>query len=916
MKCQCYILIYFLIFTGGFGTSQISEEDSSLLDLDSVYYKYQILETDTILVDTLYIPVIEDTSMDMYNNLRISGIKDFSFDMNQGFDQGLRVHIGGEVQGVGIEGALSDKATPSSTIQISEVEKMSLRVFTKNFEGGLGNLTLDLPFGITDEIQGARVGIHTQDKEDAVNFSYAVNRGTDKRMRFSGEEGKQSPYFLEPPIITNSERVHLSQGIGQPELLKVDEDYSIDYERGILSFTNKNIITNHSRIEVEYKQAIDDYPNIYGQSDAKTEFGNVTFAGIYRRRYDEKENPLTFTMSAQEKDNLRTAGDTSIVFHTYADSSAEGDYIIDNNHFVYVGTGNGDFIVTFFYVGENNGEYIYAPTIKAFSYQGPGLGNYSPTKLLPLPGKDEFYGLGINLFDAIQLNAYGSVLDKNTFSTIDDNDNSGMGFHMHLKKQSSIFSVDGEYISYDERFSKPQGKEEIDYQYQWNTNEPLEELADIVLGISPKPFFRAAVGYGILNRTHKRKSINLYPFFFNFGYQAIDSIDKYYASLAKKQGKFVLKSQYEYVQETHLFSYDIQYWIRKNSRLGISGNFDQDSTNRGITTVFDIATSPLSISLGHRLFNDTTFFFGNIGLNIQHKYGAIIGNLEQTQRYSQKRDENYLKVDDGTGNYVFDSLTGTYVEKDGGDYIRKIHLLQEFERVVNRNYSIETSYRQSIFDFRGRFYYAEESNFKSNFGELLVTLSDDLYEFELNVHQDLTEDARFALFEISSRERLLSIAPSYKALSGRVEVKEILEKHNTFISEKRDSYTGKTAWRILSNPILRPELGYSYSKIFSDYFAATDLLLYEPRTSMLIGIPYKTKGRFELTGELIYRKYNLETVPYFFTADEPPGLTKIVMATASLGFGKHTMFSLVYRIEFSPDNEFRHNLRFQTKIRF
>jgi hypothetical protein len=177
MKCQCHILIYFLIFTNGLGIAQIPEQDSSLLNLDSVYYKYQVLETDTTFSETLYVPVAEDTSLDMYDNLRISGVKDFSFDMDRGFDQGLRVRIGGEVEGVGIEGTLSDKATASSTIQISEVEKMNFRIFTDNFEGGLGNLSLKLPFGIRDEIQGARIGIHTSNQENGVGFSYAINRG-------------------------------------------------------------------------------------------------------------------------------------------------------------------------------------------------------------------------------------------------------------------------------------------------------------------------------------------------------------------------------------------------------------------------------------------------------------------------------------------------------------------------------------------------------------------------------------------------------------------------------------------------------------------------------------------------------------------------------------------------------------------
>lgn len=916
MKYPWCLLVFLQICVCQFGFSQSSEQDSIFFHLDSVYYRYRIMPTDSIFLDTLYAPVIKDTTEDTHENIRIGGVKDFSFDMDRGFDQGLQVHIGGEVEGVGIEGALSDKATPSSTIQISEVEKMSLRVFTDNFEGGLGNLKFELPFNIHDEIQGARIGINTNNQDNRLNFSYAINRGTNKQIRFSGEEGKQSPYFLEGPVIAGSENVYLAQGINKPSLLSIDDDYNIDYEKGILSFTNKNIITKNSRIEVEYKQAIDDYPNIYTEADGQVAFNNVSFTTLYRRRLDEKENPLTFTLSAEEIDSLRLSGDTSMVSHTYADSSVSGDYAIDNDHFVYVGPDSGQFTVSFFHVGENNGEYIYDPNVKAFVYQGPGLGNYTPKKLVPLPEKDDFYGMGIDLFGVFKVNAYGSVLDKNTFSGIDDGDNFGVGYEMHLDKRVNILSITSQYISYDARFTKPQRSEKIDYQYQWNTLEPLEELADITIGIYPVHSFNASAGYGLLNRTHKRKSINIRPFIFDFGYEAVDTIDKYYAGFTKKQKKYAISSRYEYVRATHFFNYDIQYWIKGNNRLGLSGYFDQDSIDRGITTIFEINTLPFSLSMGHRLYNDTTFLFGNIILNIQHKYGAIIGTIEQSQRYSQKRDENYIKVDKGTGNYVFDSLTGTYLEKEGGDYIRKVYLLQDFERVINRHCGIEASFRRSILDMRGRFHYTEESDFKSNYGELLMVLNNDPYEFEFNIRQDLVNDGRYALFEIVNRERLMSISPSYKTLSGRFEVKQAIERYNTLISEIRDSYSGKVSWRILSNPVVKPEIGYSYNEIFSNYFSTTDILLYEPRASLLIGMPFKTKGRVELTGELVYRYYNIDAVPYFFTAAEPPGLTKTVTITSSLGVSKHTMLSLIYRIEFSPENDVRQNLRFQTKIRF
>jgi len=511
---------------------------------------------------------------------------------------------------------------------------------------------------------------------------------------------------------------------------------------------------------------------------------------------------------------------------------------------------------------------------------------------------------------------YGSTKDKNTFSNIDDHDNFGIGYELSFEKQVNIFSVTGQYLSYDEQFNKPQNKEEIDYQYRWNTTSPLEELAEITVLIDPITALQIIAGYGIVNRTHERKLINIRPLFFDFGYEVIDSIDKYYAGFAKKLQKFMLKSNYEYVEQKHFFNYDIQYSIKGNNRISVAGNYEQDSIDRGITTKFALNTLPLSLSVGHRSYNDTTFFFGNAIVNIQHKYGAIIGNIEQSQRYSQKRDENYIKVDQGTGNYVLDSLTGIYVEKEGGDYIRKVYLLQDFERVVNRNYSIEASFRQSILDMIGRFYYVEESDFKSNFGELLIALDKTPYEVEFNIRQDLLNDGRYALYEITNRERLLSITPTYKNLKARVEVKEVVERHSAFITETRRSYGAEILWRMFQSPLIKPKLGYSYSEIFSSYFSNAAILLYEPRTSLLLGLPIKTKGRFELTGELIYRDYSLDVVPYLFTAAQPPGLTKIISATASFGFNKYTVLSLIYRIDFSPDNEYRQNLRFQAKIRF
>lgn len=903
------ILVYFFII------NQISESDTTFSALDSVYYHYDVFY-DTTSSETLFIASAVDTSEREIDRLRISGTKDFSFDLNQGFDQGLKVDLTGEVEGVRIEGNLSDKTTPSSTVQISEVEKIRLMVSTKNVSAGLGNLTVDLPFGIRDEIQGGRVGLYSSTAENSIHASYAINRGSFQQIRFTGEEGKQSPYFLEEGVIIGSERVYLAQGVEPPVLLVRDEDYTIDYQTGIVSFTNKHIITNYSRIEIEYQQAITHYPNIYSEVDGQMKIGNLILRSMYRRQLDEKEDPLTFSLSATEIESLKAAGDSTSVMHTYADTSSQGSYVLTDGHFEYIGEGEGEYNVTFFYVGENKGEYVYDPDMNAFSYQGPGLGNYSPTKLIPLPHKNEFYGVGATIFGIFDVNIYGSHFDENTFSPLDDDNNHGLGLDVRGNKTVGIFSVSGEYISYEKTFLMPRGREEIDYQFTWNTDEPLEEIGTVTLGVHPAEFFTINLGYGILNRQHKRKFVYLQPLFFTFGYEGIDSVNKYFAAFTKKHGKFFLHSRYEFFQSSHLFNYRTQYSVAKNIAIGVSGNYDRDTTNRGITTVFDVSTPPLSLSLGHRLYNDTTFLFGNAIMNIHYKELTVIGNLQQSQRYSQKRDEAYVEVDEGKGNYVYDPVTGSYIEKEGGNYIRKIFLLQDFTRVITRNYTLEAGYTTSLFDFRGKFSYINEEDFLANSSDILFSIGDDVYDCEFNVRQDITEDERYAIYTSSDRERLFSMVPSYRKATGRFEIRETIETYATRERERRNSLQGEIGYDLISRPLVRPKIGYSYTKMSSQYFEGLDIRLSTPRTSILVELPVKKKGRFTVIGELMYRMYNIEEIPYFFSAAEPPGLTTILNATASIGLGANTILSLVYRIEFPPEEKIIQNLRFQTRIRF
>jgi hypothetical protein len=315
--------------------------------------------------------------------------------------------------------------------------------------------------------------------------------------------------------------------------------------------------------------------------------------------------------------------------------------------------------------------------------------------------------------------------------------------------------------------------------------------------------------------------------------------------------------------------------------------------------------------------NDTTFYFGNAGIRYSHKGLSLFGDLQQTQRYSQKRDEAYIKVDEGKGDYVYDPVTNTYIRKENGDYIRKVFLLPDFTRVITRNYGLELGYTRGSFDANGRFYYVDEKDFRSHSEDLLLNVNVARYDVTLNLRQEIQEDARYALGTNSISERTAALVPSIYAFAGRFEILNTIEKVGEYEKERRYTYRGEVSYDVIEQPIVRPKAGYAYSTIRSQYFAALDIKQNAPKAGILISIPFKRiRGKIETTAEFIYRQYNIEEIPFFFTANEPAGLTTILGAVTSFGVGANTVFSLIYRVEFRPDEEPNQNFRLQSRIRF
>jgi hypothetical protein len=898
--------------------SQVVEPDSAFWQLDSVYSTFEVVLSESLVPYSAQGPVFMQglPEKTQARTMRISGVKDFSFDLNEGFDQGLKVSMNGEIEGVNIEGNLSDEASSGPTERISDIENMSLTATTEKFYAGIGDLTLDLPFAVRDEIEGGRISLRDDGMNNGAGVSYAFNRGKYRRAEFSGEEGRQGPYFLGSRAVYGSERVFLAQSMDPSRMLRRDEDYNIDYEQGIIMFTNRNIITTRSRITAEFQEATEDYSGIYQEADGQARYAGFQFNTMLRRVYDEKDNPLSFTLSQAEAESLRFSGDTNRVKHTFADTSASGSYDLVSGHFAYAGEGNGDYNVTFFYVGENNGEYVYDPVINGFSYRGPGLGNYSPDKYIPLPEDNQFYAIGITSTYGLAASLFGSRADRNTFSSIDDQDNDAGGYDVRFQRDTRYICAEAQYIDYDRGLTLPMAREPTDYASMWNTSETLEEMARIRTTVKPLQVLAFELGYGVLNRTHYRKAVTVKPMFLYFGYENVDTLDRYFCGLNRELKGFTVSTRYENLEKGHHFDCSAGYALSSGTKLGISGDYDRKSADRAMTTKFSIVSAPLNLSVGRRFYNDTTLLFANGTLNVILGDLTCRGEFQQSQRYSQSRDDAFVKVDEGTGDYVYDSITGSYLQKPGGDYIKKTFLLQDFQSVVTRAFGLDAAYAKGIFSLGGQFNYIDEENFQNRLEDLRFAAGREDIRVEVDLRQDMSEDGRYALETISTRMRSASVNPSYRMVYGYGSIKESSERDGMLQRTLRTDYAAEIDYEVHDDPQVKPFCAYLYGKLYSGYFEGRDIRLHAPRGGLMLAKPFKGKGRAEVTGELIFRKYNVEDVPYFFSATEPAGLTKVLGSAVSFGLGNNTVLNLTYRIQFPAGEKYYQDLRFQTRIKF
>ena len=237
----------------------------------------------------------------------------------------LNLQLEGEIgENLKIRASITDQNVPfqpeGNTQQIQDFDNVLIELYNDKFKLAAGDVVLQQRqsefLRYYKNVQGLQ--LTTQYKvggnwEASTQTFASVAKGKFASVQVPILEGVLGPYRINGPngerfviIMANSERVFLDGRLLQRGF---NADYVIDYNQAEITFTPKVLITQYSRVRIDYEFAERNYSrSILGINHLQTN-GNID---VYLNHYQEKDNknrPLFTEFSPAEQLLLATVGD-------------------------------------------------------------------------------------------------------------------------------------------------------------------------------------------------------------------------------------------------------------------------------------------------------------------------------------------------------------------------------------------------------------------------------------------------------------------------------------------------------------------------------------------------------------------------------------------------------------------------------
>lgn len=419
-----------------------------------------------------------------------------------------------------IQAAISDNNIPiqpdGNTQQLQEFDKIFIKIFNDKFSLTAGDFELSRPKGYflnyNKKAQGAKINFNTDietksGKKISFNnqISGAASKGKFNRQEIIGIEGNQGPYKLVGAnneqyivVLAGTERIYID---GKLLNRGFENDYTIDYNLGEITFTTKQPINKDKRIIAEFEYSDRNYSRFLITGSTEITYEKSKFWLNFYDESDNKNQPFDQNITQQDRFLLSQIGDNldmalipgfdslefvpSEIRYKLCDTIVEG--FVYDSIFVYSSDPElAHYRVSFAFVGENNGFYkkgVSAANGRVYEWVAPEngkpQGDYMPYRLIVTPKKSQLINAGgeLNLGEKTQINfeAAFSKNDVNTFSKLDSHDDNGLALKTGLKQafyktEKTWFGAFADYMFLQKHFRGIENFRSTEFTRDWNLN--------------------------------------------------------------------------------------------------------------------------------------------------------------------------------------------------------------------------------------------------------------------------------------------------------------------------------------------------------------------------------------------------------------------------------------------------------------
>ncbi|GGZ28170.1 hypothetical protein GCM10007049_21370 [Echinicola pacifica] len=381
----------------------------------------------------------------------------------------LNLQMEGELaDNLNVRASITDQNVPfqpqGNTQQVQDFDNVLIELYNDNMSLKAGDVVLRQPQSLFlkyyKNVQGLHVSTDYKVNEQwkaRTEIGASIAKGKFNSVQLEVKEGVLGPYRIPGPsgekyiiIMANSERVFLD---GKLLSRGYNQDYIIDYNQGQITFTSNVVVTQYSRLRVDYEYAERNFSRSIITASHRQERDNLAFYFNYYKEQDNKNRPLFTEYSDADKVLLASVGDQlDRALIPRVDSVAFTSQRILYQKQVYTNTlgqeilyyeystdpQEAHFEVSFSEVGQGRGNYrrkeqLANGVVYEFVPPQNGIlqGDYTLFAQLPAPNKKQMFTAGtevkLSKYEKVYAELASSNQDLNLFSELGNEDNKGFG---------------------------------------------------------------------------------------------------------------------------------------------------------------------------------------------------------------------------------------------------------------------------------------------------------------------------------------------------------------------------------------------------------------------------------------------------------------------------------------------------------